>query len=323
MTDSRDDRAAGKTPDGAESLADEEQGAGDKDTHQETSAKTGTLLDTTDDVPGSNAPAAETPADPWEGLKQRLAKGDTKILNQLNRYASLENFARAGLAAQQKIRSGEFAKPLAEDASVAEIAEYRKQNGIPAEPSGYALPEINGYEWGEEDKEVAEAFLERMHRQNAAPALVSDALQWYGEHVAAEREAQAVLDKEDRDKTENDLRAQFGPDYRPTMALISRLVEDEASGFGALGIDILKARLPDGRQLGAVSDFMGPLAALARTTYGDGGFVAGDAAAAITERKQEIRAIMKAEPERYYREGLDKEYLDILEREQKAKASAA
>jgi hypothetical protein len=73
--------------------------------------------------------------------------------------------------------------------------------------------------------------------------------------------------------------------------------------------------LPDGRRLIDSPDFCAWVTQQAREKYGDGGIISGQGAETLADRKKQIQTILREDPGKYYSDGLDKEYRDILERE--------
>ena len=294
---------------------------GDGEGAEEKPDKAGTVLD--DEKPKNNKEKPDDIPDVWGELKTKIAGDDKKLLGRLNRYSSLESFAKAGLTAQDKIRSGEFVRPLADDASEEDIAKYREENNIPATPEGYELPEVKGFEWSDDDKQVVGDFFTAVHAVNMERGLVSAVTEWYAKTQLKNAEATHEADKQDANECEDALRLELGPSYRGALKAVDRLVSDKLQGFGEVGEGFLDARLPDGRRLRDNPATMNHLIQIAERTYGDLSFASGEGAEAMAGRKDEIKSIMKEDPERYYREGLDKEYFEILEREHKAGTKAA
>ena len=71
------------------------------------------------------------PADFPENWRLQMSGGDEKAAAQLDRYENPAAVAKAMLAGQQKIRSGELTQTLSEDATDDEKAEWRNNKGSP------------------------------------------------------------------------------------------------------------------------------------------------------------------------------------------------
>src|SRR3546814_8159770 len=73
-------------------------------------------------------------------------------------------------ALEQKLSSGEFKKAIGPDATPEQIAEWRKEQGIPEKPEDYDLKFDNGLVIGEADKPLVAEFLKASHATNVTPA---------------------------------------------------------------------------------------------------------------------------------------------------------
>jgi hypothetical protein len=256
--------------------------------------------------------------DDW---REKLAKGDDKKLARLKRYTSVEAALLAGFAAQDKIRSGDYkVAELAEDASPEEKKAFYEERGIPAEAKAYDIPKVAGHQWTEADTPVLDAFKEVAHKHQLPQGAMNGIAEWYARQLQAASEAREqqiiAIDTADKETTTEALRAEFGAEYKPTLALMKRLLADSEHMPDGLGELIAGARDANGRRLLNNPAMARMLAQQARDAYGDGGFITPDAAARHSTRKAEIERIMKSDMKTYYDQGLDKEYGEILEREQ-------
>ena len=94
------------------------------------------------------APPATWPDD-WRG---RLAGKDADALKRLNRFQSPEGVYKSWRSLEQRLSAGEIKSALPKDASDEQVAEWRKENGLPEKPDGYQLTRVIGREWTEADK---------------------------------------------------------------------------------------------------------------------------------------------------------------------------
>lgn len=199
--------------------------------------------------------------------KEIMAAGDEAGLKKLNRYQSPGNFFKAYRALEQKIGTGELvrSKPEGEENDPAfktALNEWRAQVGIPEKPEGYLERVPDGIVVGEDDKPVIESFLKDMHAADMPPAQVHQALRWYynnQENMAVQR---LEADKANRAKNEDVLRAEWGPEYRPTLNGIRSLFDTH--GSKDLLNQLFSARMPDGSPLGDNIDVLKFLANLSR-----------------------------------------------------------
>lgn len=259
----------------------------------------------------------------WDELKIKVAGEDEKLKGRLDRYTSFEAFAKAGLSAQDKVRSGEVKAPLAEGASDEEKVAWREANNIPAKPEDYTIPEMKNFKFEESEKPVVDSFLAAAHSINASQEFIDKTVGWYAETLTAGAEAQFNQDTQNATELDDAMRTELGVQFRGTINVVDRFIQDKQKGLGAIGEDIMQARLPNGKRLGDTREFMDYLAAQSLKIYGQSAFIAGDEMQAMTTRKEEIMAVMKSDMNRYRQEGLDKEYQTILEREAGAGRSAA
>ena len=223
-----------------------------------------------------------------------------KFLAKLARYPSMTEALIAGIAAQDKISSGKYKAPLADDATDEEKAAWRKENNIPDEPAGYKLPKVQGQEWTEADKPGLDKFLGRMHERNASQAQVDAALTTYRELIEEAKVSHAenlkAIDKEDAQTARDALREEFEGEFKPAMTLLKRLVDDGDVFPDEAGKVLAQARDPEtGKRLinnPAIARF---LINYARDHYGDGAMISGDQQAAANTEEQELVKLMNSD----------------------------
>lgn len=222
-----------------------------------TSDTSGTLAD----APGDDT-AATTPANWPTNWREIMAGGDRKLLERLNRFNSPANLTKSWLAAQMKIGSGEYLRAKPDGTDDAALNEWRAQAGIPEKPEGYLEKLPKGLVIGEADKPMIDTFIKSMHDADAPPGYVHTALAWYydaQEKIAAER---AESDRANRARAEDDLRSEWGPEFRANLNSIHGLLD----GFGSKEIKnkLFSARLADGTPLGDDPGILKMLAGLSR-----------------------------------------------------------
>ena len=197
------------------------------------------------------------PAD-W---RTNFAGEDEKLLKRFERYDSPAAVAKALIAAQNKISSGELKPTLGQDASDEEVTEYRKAMGIPEKPDGYDLDLGNGLIIGEDDKPLVEQFLNVAHETNQTPEQVKSNLRAYyavTEQLAAQRDEQ---DKEIQQNGEEALRTEWGGEFRGNINRIHGMLDtvmdaDTKNSF-------LSGRLADGTPIGSSPEVLKGLIKLA------------------------------------------------------------
>ncbi len=251
-----------------------------------------------------------------EALKKRLA-----------RYKTVEDYMLAGLAAQERISSGEYRKAkLAADASDEEITEWRKENGIPEKPDGYEIPKIAGHKWTEEDTPFIDSFKRVAHDANIDQEQLNRFTAWYARNLADQQdtwlEKLAQQDRQDVEALEDELRSELGSEFRPTSKLVQRFLKDSERGVGEFVKEMREARYPD--ENGNYRRFINHpkltkfLVGLALETYGDAALIEGDGKGTASNRLKEIEKIRDTDINTYWRQGLDKEYTELVEKQNSA-----
>ena len=231
----------------------------------------------------------------------------------------------AGLAAQEKLRSGEYRRAkLPDDATDEEIANWRKETGLPEKSADYEIPKIAGHRWTEEDSPFIESFKEVAHKSNIDQNQLNNIAQWYAKNLSEQHdsylEKTADQDRADAEKLEDGLRAELGAaDYRPASKLVQRLLKDKENGVGSFEQQIRQARYPDEdgnyRRLINNPEFTRWLVDLALNTYGEAALISGDARDTTNNRLKEIEEIRDNNIDEYWRKGLDKEYSELIEKQ--------
>lgn len=293
------------------------------------------IFDDGDDDAG-DTPAAKDPADKSdktekakdaslpENWREIMADGDEKLLARLKRFSHPSKVTKSWLSAEQKISSGEFKKGLPENATPEQLAEWRTQQGIPEAPDKYVPPAIEGFEWGDADKPLLDAFFTDMHAANAPQAQVDAALKAYSKIVADAQVQRTEADKAFRVENEDKLRADLGAEFRPQMTLVKRALEDTDGPIPpAISQKLLSARDGEGNRIINDAATMKWLSELALNHYGPGAMISGDAKVTMTSRIDELRTLMKTDFRKYIETGGDKEYAKLLSQQMGKRGNSA
>lgn len=245
-----------------------------------------------DPKPGD--PAPEQPTGVFsEKWREDMAGTDEKDLQTLQRMAGPKDLWNAYKALRGKMSSGELKAPLPKDATPEQVAEFRKENGIPEKAEEYlkALPE--GLVFGDKDKAVLDPFLKDMHDMNAPPAVVAKALEAYRGSLEQQQARMQEADVDFQINTEDTLRAEWGAkDYRINMNAIQGFLK--ANFPEAAQNALMNARDDKGRPLMSNPEFLRGLIAPARalnpvgTTHGSG----PDSLDTIESRITELKKVM-------------------------------
>jgi hypothetical protein len=181
-----------------------------------------------------------------ENWRNLYAGEDAKKLARLERFTDPAKALDALIEAQNKIRSGEMAKPLPENATPEQLAEWRAANGIPDKPDGYFAKLPNGLVIGKEDEKLFGEFATEMHKLNVPPNTMHKVVEWY--YNLAERESAAVHEADQRQASEAiaALKETWGNDYKGNIGQVMSFLD----GMGKeLKAQFMDATLPDGRRL--------------------------------------------------------------------------
>ncbi len=261
---------------------------------------------------GDAKPQATWPED-W---RDKIAGDDPKFLAELKRFTSFEAYAKSTKALRAKLSSGEYKRAsLPENATDAEKAEWRKENGIPDKVEDYGLPEIKGHEWSDLDKGIATDFLSDLHAAGTPKPQAEAALKWYAKFQQQQAQARSDRDRQDAQEREDALRTEWGPqDYRPHIKLAKDTFQDDEFMPPDLRNALAGARTADGRRLILHPEFTRFLAERGLERRGPAGLISGEQGARMGGRIDEIKKIMNTDLDRYYAEGLDKELLELTEK---------
>ena len=236
-------------------------------------------------------PAAGTPTAPqdWpDNWRELAAAGDEKAAKRFSRYASPNDALKALIEAQNKIAAGVKPTMPAADASDAELAQWRADNGIPEKPDGYDLTLPDGLVIGEADREPIADFLKHAHTAGMRPEQVKSALSWYYE--TQEKQAQSMAQADDAmfRETEDSLRQEWGADYRRNVNLASALLDSAPAGVKE---NLIGARLADGTAFGNHPDVIRWLTGLSRELNPLATVAPGSGATAAAVVESEIAAL--------------------------------
>ena len=271
--------------------------------------------------PGEGKPGAADWPDDW---RQKLAGDDEKAAKAIARFKSPQDLWKSFSDAQAKIRSGEVKATLPKDATEEQIAEYRKSNGIPDKAEGYLENLPNGLVIGDEDKELALSYLERVHGKNASPEIAHEALNWYYEVQEQQIAERSEQDKAYRTEAEDELRAEWGNEYRVNINSIKAFLDSAPEGLSDL---LSGARLSDGTPLAVNPQAMRWLLGMANEANPAGFVAPSNGASQIDSVNSEIANIekMMREDRKSYDKNpeIQKRYLALLEAQDKLSSRAA
>jgi len=292
----------------------------------EQTADAGTLLggETTAETLQASAPA-DWPAD-W---RQKLAGEDKKTLERLGRMASPADLLKSYRALEQKISAGELRKGLPENATPEQVAEWRREQGLPEKPEGYlenlSLPD--GVVLGEADKPMAAAFAEAALDGNTSPEAYSKLVAKYFElqdKIVAER---AEADRAFKLKAEDELRAEWGAEFRPNLNAVKNLLAAMPEGAAD---NLLSGRLADGTKIGDHPGIVKWLASISRDLNPTATLVpagSGNAGKSVNDEIASIEKLMGDRSSDYWRgpkaNEIQQRYRSLIEARDKITGRAA
>lgn len=190
------------------------------------------------EVPTSAPTEPPSKAPDWpEDWRDKMAAGDEKLRQRLERFASPIDILKAYRALESK--QGELVKPLPDNPTAEELSAWRKSNGIPDKPEDYDTTLDGGVVIGEQDKPLVGQFLAAMHEKNAKPEHVKAALATYFKLVEGQQADWAKQDAEFKDQAEEELRGEWGTEYK--------LNDNIGNNFLALAPAELRERFLNGR----------------------------------------------------------------------------
>lgn len=223
--------------------------------------------------------------------RDQVAAGNAEHLKTLERFASPKAMYDAYGALRQKLSSGEL-KPVTQfpdKGTPEEQAAWRVTNGIPENAEGYGKAlKFEGIELTDDDKGVIKGYSEAAFAKHVPPAAVQATLDWYFSEKTARAEARAMKDEEFKIASEDQLRADWGPDYRPNVARINALLDGAPKGVKEA---FLGARNAEGKMLANDSVTLQWLVDLARQTNPAGVVLPGQGGTMAQSVDDEIKTI--------------------------------
>lgn len=303
----------------------EEQATGVQPAEDKTPAPVASLAETGAADP---APAAEPVKEParaeaaaWpEDWRDQLAGGDDKLKNLLSRYTAPDAFAKAFKELRAAYDSRKPAKDeagdLPENPTDEQLAAYRKAKGVPEKPEDYEFEVPEGKELSDSEYEILMDFAKTMHGKNMPASTVKEISSWFLEYedVIAQKRADAAYQA--RMDTEEKLRAEWGPDYKANVNLMSNVLQEH---LGSKASDFLSAQLTDGTRIGDNEVFIRLMAELARKVGGSTAELyttdVHTAGTSLEARKAELMKLMNdpnpIERKKYWSEPVQAELMRI------------
>lgn len=263
-----------------------------------------------------------------EAWRLQMAGGDEKLAKRLERYGTPDAVGKALLGIQQRISTGEFRantpKPTGDGVKPEEIAAWKQERGLPTEAKEYPFPLAKGMKMedlGEDGVKTADRFKGAFFDADMTPAQVERVM---GEYNAIQEELatqQATADAKAKDALEDDLRANWGGEYRKNIATTHKFIENT---FGEdLATALMTARDIEGNRIINMPGMVAKLHDLARQLGIDdveGGEPTLGGGKSVDQRIEEINQIYVTNPQEYWSKNLADEKQKLLERKERAGA---
>ena len=249
--------------------------------------------------------------------------------DRLKRFDSPSAVYRGYREAETRLTSGKNKDvPMPDEkADPAGAKAWREERGIPADPSGYTIPDDIKPMFTEADAPLVANYTTFAHAKGMTPAQVQDNLRWYAEFAEEQAANVEAADKEAADEVEETLRKEWGAEFRDNKLMAKKFADESIPG-----VPWFEARLPNdpalgdmaGKTLGNIAGVVKAFTELGLLKFGDVSFAGGEAAKATESRMAELKTIMdtriddwNAHPE------WRAEYFKLLEASQKRQGAGA
>jgi hypothetical protein len=189
--------------------------------------------------------------DDW---RSRVAGEDKEYLKRLERFQDPAALGKSYRELEKKLSSGELKPGLKPDASEEEVTAWRKANNIPTSVNDYKVSLPDGIVLSELEKPMVDDYKAFALTQNMTEAQVNANLGKYLAMRDAEAGQQYVTDQQAYQQTIEIMRNEWGHEYTPRVNALRAFL---TKTYGPdLGNQIGMARLPDGRVLGNVPEYL-------------------------------------------------------------------
>lgn len=252
----------------------------------------------------------------WPDTWRLDMAGDEKQAKLLERYQSPADVGKALLAAQQRLRSGEYKRAAPPEGAEEEaIAAWREEQGLPVKAEEYTF-EHDGkpVDLGALDadtKEVLGQFQKAFFENNVTKQQATVFNKLLVDIGTRQAEAQAKVDATNFDNNDDALRSKWGSDFKTNLSANWNYMSQQ---FGEANAEaIISARLPDGTRLSDATWFNEAINAMARGANGDTLFAGTTEAKGVESRIAEIETIMRTDQNKYWGDKkMQEEYGQLL-----------
>jgi hypothetical protein len=279
---------------------------------------------------GDDAADLKGPATWPDDWRERLAGKDEDALKRLRRFSDPGNVFKSFRALEQKLSSGELKAnvPFPDKGTPEEQAAWRKEQGLPESGDKYieSLKLPDGMVLGEADKPVAAGFAEAALAAHVKPEQYSKLVAQYYKLQDAALKQREEADEQFRSTTEDELRAEWGQEYRKNLNVMGAVRDMMPPG---LAEKLFAGRTADGTLIGNDPAFIRWVVGLGRELNPAATLLpaTGSDMKSLGDRKAEIDKLIKDRHSEYYKgpnaQKLQTEYRDLLDTEARMKSRAA
>jgi hypothetical protein len=197
---------------------------------------------------GGDDPPQAVPATWPEDWRERLAGDDETDLKTLRRWKDPANLWKQNKSLRSRMDSGEFRRNMPEGADEEALKAWRAEVGVPETPDGYKESLPKELEIEDDDVRFLDEYFNRMHARGVSTADVQEGVAAYYDMMAQAAEEVVGEDRTYRKTAEDELRSDWGPEYRANMNAIASLLSNHAPD--GLREVLFSARGENGRLLG-------------------------------------------------------------------------
>jgi len=272
--------------------------------------------------PTATAKAAADPVSWGDDWREKLAGGDDKALTVLKRYKSPEDWTKAGLEAQNRIRSARLSDdPMPDPAKNPEEARiWRAERGIPDEATDYkldAVVEALGGDIPDSEKPLFADYMQYAHANGIGQKDLDKNLKWYAGFAKTQQEEQVATDKKNAAEVSGALKSDWKGDYDANMALAERAAGEVLNPESGALFD---ARI-NGRRVGDIPGVVKMFHKAGMILFGEPVEGGGDGGTPPAGRLEQLRKEMKTNIDAFEADPAKvAEYRKLVDWETKAKA---
>jgi hypothetical protein len=243
-------------------------------------------------APQDDAPNPESAGYP-ETWRHEMAAGDKAFLKTLERFDNPAALAKAYKELTTKLSSGEIraTRPPGEGATPEQIAAWRINHGLPENAAAYVagLTFSDGTVPGVADEPLLASFADVALEGNWSAAQYNEAVRWYFAMQDQQRGYRQLADAEFKAQASSLLMREWATDYAINRNAVAQFCDRHLPA--QFKVDVLNARLPDGRILANDPAFNKAILELARLVNPTGSMLPNPSGAGLSSADGRIAEI--------------------------------